>query len=260
MAAATPAAAGLVEGKVALVTGGGLGIGRAAAQIFAREGAAVVICDVDSRAGEDTLASLRQSGSRGSFFRADVSDEAQVASLVRHCTDTFGRLDCALNNAGITGPASPLHHMALEDWSRTLSINLTGVFLCMKHEIPVMQSQGGGAIVNVASGSGVIATPGLAHYCASKHGVLGITKTAAVENARTGIRINAICPGSTDTPALRAAMRQAPQVEKMVMASLPGGRLGRPEEIAEAAVWLCSDRASFVSGESMLIDGGAVAR
>jgi NAD(P)-dependent dehydrogenase (short-subunit alcohol dehydrogenase family) len=150
--------------------------------------------------------------------------------------------------------------VALEDWSRTLSINLTGVFLCMKYEIPVMQSQGGGAIVNVASGSGVIATPGLAHYCASKHDVLEITKTAAVENARTGIRINAICPGSTDTPALRAAMRQSPQIEKMIMASLPGGRLGQPEEVAEAAVWLCSDRASFVSGESMLIDGGTVAR
>jgi NAD(P)-dependent dehydrogenase (short-subunit alcohol dehydrogenase family) len=260
MAAGTTAAAGLVEGKVALVTGGGLGIGRAAARIFAREGAQVVVCDIDAEAGEETLASLCESGGRSSFFRADISDEAQVASLVRHCTDTFGRLDCALNNAGITGPASPLHQMALEDWSRTLAINLTGVFLCMKHEIPAMQSQGGGAIVNVASGSGVIATPGLAHYCASKHGVLGITKTAAVENARTGVRINAICPGSTDTPALRAAMQQSPQVEKMIMASLPGGRLGRAEEIGEAAVWLCSDRASFVSGESMLIDGATIAR
>jgi NAD(P)-dependent dehydrogenase (short-subunit alcohol dehydrogenase family) len=141
-----------------------------------------------------------------------------------------------------------------------IDINLTGVFLCLTHEIRVMQEQGSGSIVNVASGAGVIAVPAMPHYCASKHGVLGLTKTAAVENARLGVRVNAICPGSTDTPLLRATIDASPEIEKLVMKSLPGGRLGLPGEIAEAAVWLCSDRASFVTGESMLVDGGAVAR
>jgi NAD(P)-dependent dehydrogenase (short-subunit alcohol dehydrogenase family) len=153
-----------------------------------------------------------------------------------------------------------LHEIELSDWTRTLAVNLTGVFLCMKHEIPVMQACGGGAIVNTASGAGLIATPGLSAYCASKHAILGITKTAAVENARSGVRVNAICPGSTDTPMLRSAMQTSPEVEKLILASQPGGRLGRAEEVAEAAVWLCSDRASFVSGASMLVDGAAVAR
>jgi NAD(P)-dependent dehydrogenase (short-subunit alcohol dehydrogenase family) len=171
-----------------------------------------------------------------------------------------GRLDCAVNSAGITGAVGPIHEIPLDGWRRTLETNLTGVFLCLKHEIAVMQKQGGGAIVNMSSGAGVIATAGLSPYCATKHGILGLTKTAAVENARTGVRVNALCPGSTDTPMIQATMALSPAVEKMVMSSLPGGRLGRPEEIAQAAVWLCSDRASFVSGESMLVDGAAVAR
>jgi NAD(P)-dependent dehydrogenase (short-subunit alcohol dehydrogenase family) len=139
-------------------------------------------------------------------------------------------------------------------------VNLIGVFLCLKHELPVMQSQGSGAIVNVSSGAGLIGVPGLAPYCASKHAVLGLTKTAALENARTGVRVNAVCPGSTDTPLLRSVMDLDPGVERMVLANQPGGRLGRPEEIAEAIAWLCSDRASFVTGESLLVDGGQVAR
>jgi NAD(P)-dependent dehydrogenase (short-subunit alcohol dehydrogenase family) len=139
-------------------------------------------------------------------------------------------------------------------------VNLSGVFLCMKHELVVMQAQGGGAIVNTASGAGVIATPGMAAYCASKHAILGITKTAAVENAKAGVRVNAVCPGATDTNMLRGSMELSADLEKMILASAPGGRLGKPEEIAEAALWLCSDRASFVSGESMLVDGASVAR
>jgi NAD(P)-dependent dehydrogenase (short-subunit alcohol dehydrogenase family) len=252
--------AGLVEGKVALVTGAAAGIGAAAARAFAREGARVVVCDLDAEKGGAICEAIRSENFEASFFRADVSDESQVSALIQSTVDTYGRLDCALNNAGMTGPMSPLHETELEPWLRTLAVNLTGVFLCMKHEIPVMQRQGAGAIVNMASGSGLIATPGLAAYCASKHGVLGITKTAAVENAGAGVRINAILPGSTDTPALRSAMSLSPQVEKMILKSLPGGRLGKAEEIAEAAVWLCSDRASFVSGESMLVDGATVAR
>ena len=161
---------------------------------------------------------------------------------------------------GITGAGGLVQDLSLESWSATLAINLTSVFLCLKHEIPAMLRQGRGSIVNMASGAGVVAVPGLAHYCASKHGVLGLTKTAAVENARTGVRVNAVCPGATDTPMLRGSMAQSPQIEKMILASTPAGRLGLAEEIAEAVVWLCSDRASFVNGEAMLVDGGAVAR
>ena len=251
---------GLVEGKIALVTGAGAGIGRASALLFAREGAGVLVADIDADGGEQTAVAIRAQGGEAEFFRADVSDEAQVEALIQCCIERFGRLDCALNNAGIGGPAAPLHQIDLADWRRIMDVNLGGVFLCMKHEIPLMQKQGAGAIVNSSSGSGLVATPGMAAYCATKHGILGITKTAAVENARTGVRINAICPGSTDTPMLRASMELAPGVEKMILASMPGGRLGEAAEIAEAAVWLCSDRASFVSGHSMLVDGGSVAR
>ena len=258
--AGTETTRGLVEGKVALVTGAASGIGRAAALLFAREGARVMVSDIDATQGADTAAAIRAAGGQAEFLQADVSDEPQVRQLVARCLERFGRLDCALNNAGISGPMAPLQQIELADWLRTLAINLGGVFLCMKHEIPVMQRQGGGAIVNTASGSGFIATPFMAPYCASKHGVLGLTKTAAVENARSGIRVNAICPGGTDTPMLRASMRQDPAVEKMILASMPGGRLGQAAEVAEAAVWLCSDRAAFVSGESMLVDGGSVAR
>ena len=180
----------------------------------------------------------------------------------RWCATTvaaFGGLDCALNNAGITGAPSPIQDLALAEFERVIALNLVGVFLCMKHEIPAMQARGG-AIVNMASGAGLVPTPALAPYCASKHAVLGLTKTAALENARTGIRVNAICPGSTDTPMLQASMAIDPQVKKMILSSQPGGRLGTPEEIAEAAVWLCCDRASFVTGHSLIVDGGAVAR
>lgn len=252
--------AGLVEGKVALVTGGGSGIGQACARIFVREGADVVVADTDERSGERTVASLCEAGGKASFVRCDVGREEDVEAMIRHVLDTRGRLDCAVNNAGITGATGMLHEISLEGWSRTLTTNLTGVFLCLRHELPVMQRQGGGAIVNMSSGAGLIPTPGLAPYCASKHGVLGLTKTAAVENVRTGVRVNAICPGSVDTPMLQRVMNQSPVIEKLVRNSLPGGRLAAPEEIAEAAVWLCCDRASFVSGESMLVDAGAVAR
>ena len=169
-------------------------------------------------------------------------------------------LECAHNNAGTSGGIGLIQDIEFEAWQRTIAINLTGVFLCMKYEIPALIERGGGAIVNTASGSGIIATPGLSPYCASKHGVLGLTKTAAVENARSGIRVNAVLPGSTDTPMLQKAMEADPSARQMILASQPGGRFGRPEEVAEAAVWLCSDRASFVSGDSMLVDGSTVAR
>ncbi len=251
---------GLVDGKVALVTGGASGIGRASAIAFAREGARVVVCDLNGAEGEETANAIRKDGGEASFVRVDVSDEAQVESLVKRVVEAHGRLDCAHNNAGITGAVGALHEIPLEGWQRTLAVNLTSVFLCMKHEIQAMLKQGGGAIVNTSSGAGVVPTPALSPYCASKHGILGLTKTAALENAKTGVRVNAICPGSIDTPMLRKYMSGNPAIEKMIRAGQPGGRLGSPEEIAEAAVWLCSDRASFVSGESMLVDGAAIGR
>jgi NAD(P)-dependent dehydrogenase (short-subunit alcohol dehydrogenase family) len=252
--------AGLVAGKVALVTGAGSGIGRASALLFAREGAQVVVSDINAEAGLETAREIEKAGGEAAFRESDVSSEEQVAQLIQHCVERFGRLDCAHNNAGITGAMGPLQQIDLADWQQVLNTNLTSVFLCMKYEIPRMVEQGGGTIVNTASGAGLIATPFLSPYCASKHAILGITKTAAVENAQTGVRINAVLPGSTDTPMLRASMEIAPEVEKMIRASAPSGRFGDPKEIAEAAVWLSSDRSSYVSGHSMLVDGAAVAR
>jgi len=250
---------GLLEGKSALVTGAASGIGRATAVAFAREGAQVTLADVDEDAGRSAAEAISRDGGNARFAAADVTSESSVAELVSTTVAAFGRLDCAVNNAGITGALLPLHQLSLDEFERVIGLNLTGVFLAMKYEIPAMQSAGG-AIVNMASGAALVAAPALSAYCASKHGVLGLTKTAAIENARSGIRVNAICPGSTDTPLLRSSMARSPQVEKMILAGQPGGRLGTPDEIAEAAVWLCSDRASFVTGHSMLVDGGAVAR
>jgi NAD(P)-dependent dehydrogenase (short-subunit alcohol dehydrogenase family) len=220
----------------------------------------VLVADVDAEGAEAAAKQIAEAGGEARSYRADVTCEPDVAALVRAAVDAFGRLDCAVNNAGITGGGGLVQDIELAAWQQTLQVNLTSVFLCMKHEIPVMKQQGRGAIVNVASGAGVIAVPGLSPYCASKHGVLGLTKTAAVENARTGVRVNAVCPGSTDTPMLRAAMASSPQLEKMILGSTPAGRLGLAEEVAEAVLWLCSDRASFVNGDAVLVDGGAVAR
>ena len=251
---------GMVQDKVALVTGGGSGIGRKTAELLAREGARVLVCDLDEQGGQETTAAIAESGHEAAFLRVDVCVEEEVEAMVAHCLERFGRLDCAVNNAGIGGPAGGLDAIALSDWNRVLAVNLTGVFLCMKHEIPVLRTAGAGSIVNMSSGAGLIATPGLAAYCASKHGVLGITRTAAIENAQTGVRVNAVCPGSIDTPMLRAGMAANPEVEAMIRASMPIGRLGEAEEVAEAVVWLCSERASLVTGHAMGVDGGALAR
>jgi NAD(P)-dependent dehydrogenase (short-subunit alcohol dehydrogenase family) len=251
---------GLVEGKVALVTGGASGIGRATACLLAREGARVLVGDVDEAGGRATVATVAAAGGAARFARFDVTSEPEVEAAVAEALSAFGRLDCAVNSAGIAGVPGALHDAALADFSRILAVNLVGVFLCMKHEIAAMARQGAGVVVNVASGAGLVAVPGLAAYCASKHGVLGLTRTAAVENARTGVRVNAVCPGSIDTPMLRASIASSPGMEAVWLASQPGGRFGRAEEVAEAAVWLCSDRASFVSGASMLVDAAAVAR
>ena len=251
---------GIVSGQVALVTGAASGIGRATALIFAREGAQVACADRDEVGAVETAERVRKLDGEARAYVVDVASEEQVRGLVERVVADFGRIDCAHNNAGISGVPGTIQDTSLEDWSRVIAINLTGVFLCMKYEIAQMLGQGGGAIVNTSSGAGVIGAPGLGHYTASKHAVLGLTKTAALENARTGIRVNAVCPGSIDTPMLQATIAGSEQVKQMVLRSQPGGELGTPEQIAEAVVWLCSERASFVTGHSMLVDGGSVSR
>jgi NAD(P)-dependent dehydrogenase (short-subunit alcohol dehydrogenase family) len=250
---------GLVDGKVALITGAASGIGRAAALTFAREGALVVAADRDSDGGEITVEAVRSGGGQATFRQCDVTSEDDVRALVAAVVDAHGRLDCAHNNAGITGAMGAVHQLEREAWEHTLTVNLTGIFLCMKHELVQMRAQGSGAIVNTASAAGLVGVPGLSPYCASKHAIIGLTKTAALENAAAGVRVNAVLPGSIDTPMLHGYMSLGPAVEKAIKASQPGGRLGLPEEIAEAVVWLSSDRASFVTGTPMLVDGGAVA-
>jgi NAD(P)-dependent dehydrogenase (short-subunit alcohol dehydrogenase family) len=249
----------MVEGKVVLVTGAASGIGLASAAALAREGALVMLSDVDEQVGKDVAAKIRSEGGETLFRAADVTDEAQVEALVAESVASFGRLDAALNNAGVLGPLGAVADLALDDWRRTLDVNLTGVFLCMKHELRAMRKAGRGAIVNTASAAGVLATPSMAAYTASKHGLLGLTKTAALENARAGVRVNAILPGAVDTPMLDILAR-GPVGEQAIRANQPGGRPGTPEEIAEAVVWLCSDRASFVSGTSLAVDGALVCR
>jgi NAD(P)-dependent dehydrogenase (short-subunit alcohol dehydrogenase family) len=251
---------GLVEGRVALVTGAGSGIGRGSARVFAREGAKVAVSDVDEKLGRETVDLIRSAGGTAAFFACDVSSDDEVAATVKGVVGLWGRLDCAHNNAGITTMGGPLHELTLDAWHRTIAVNLSGVFFCMRHEIPVMLGQGGGAIVNTSSGAGVVAAKGLAHYAASKHGILGLTKTAAQELARSGVRVNAVCPGVVETPTLLGYMQRSPDLAKAIQNSTARGVMGQPEEIGEAVVWLCSERASYVNGEAMLVDGGTVAR
>ena len=249
--------AGLVAGKVALVTGGGSGIGRQACLVFCREGARVVVSDVTVEGGEETLSLIKQAGGEAAFIKADVAQAAEVEALVAKTVEAYGRLDCAYNNAGIAGRTARVADDTEENWERILSINLKGVWLCLKYEIAHMLKQGGGAIVNTASGAGLIGVRRTGAYVASKHGVVGLTKTAALEYAKANIRVNAVCPGPIDTPMLRGASER---VIDAMAAAQPNGRLGQPQEIAEAVVWLCSDAASFVTGHPMPVDGGYVAQ
>lgn len=249
-----------LEGKVALVTGGAKGIGRAAALLFGQAGARVAVADLDMGQGEATAAAIRDMGGEAIFVRADVTVEAEVAAMVATTVAHFGALDCAFNNAGLSGVHTPFHELALADWERILAADLTSVFLCMKHELAHMVAAGRGAIVNTASGAGFMPAPGMPHYTAAKHGVLGLTKVAAKEYAQAGIRVNAICPGVTDTAMMQGFIGDDAELERMMLDTLPFGRMARAEEVARAAVWLCSDAASFVSGDSMLVDGASVCR
>ncbi|MCY3862860.1 MAG: glucose 1-dehydrogenase [bacterium] len=249
-----------MEGKVALVTGGASGIGQEAAVLFARRGAKVAVADRNAEGGAETVARIEAEGGQGQFFAADVTDEDQVAALVASVVSAFGQLDYAFNNAGITHPSRLFHELTLEQWDEMIAVNLTSVFLCMKHEIIQMLAQGGGAIVNTASGAAIIPAPGQPHYTAAKRGVLGLTTYAADELNNKGIRVNAICPGMIDTPMVASWRESSPEMAEAVIQMMPGGRLGLPEEVAEAAVWLCSDEARWVSGDTMLVDGGMLNR
>ena len=253
---------GRFEGKVALLTGAGSGIGKACAAAFAREGAKVVVSDVMAKGGEETARMIRETGGEALFVRCDVSRSTDVDALVEATVRAYGRLDCACNNAGIDGAQAPTAEYPEEIWSRVLSVNLTGVWLCMKHEIPRMLAGGrGGTIVNMSSILGTVGFENASAYVAAKHGVVGLSRTAALEYATRGIRVNAVCPAFIYTPMLeQAGMREGSDRFAAVSALHPVGRMGTPEEVAESVLWLCSDGASFVTGHALLVDGGYVAR
>lgn len=252
--------AGQLNGKVALVTGGSSGIGRATALALAREGAKVVVADVMVEGGQETVRLLTATGGQGLFVKTDVSRAAEVEALIGRAVATYGRLDCAFNNAGVEGAFVTTSEYSEADWDRVVAINLKGVWLCMKYEIAHMLRQGGGAIVNTASGAGLVGVPNLSAYVASKHGVVGLTKTAALEYAKAGIRVNAVCPGVIQTPMVARLTSNRPDLSEALVAAEPMGRTGRPEEVAAAVVWLCSDAASFVTGHALSVDGGYVAQ
>ena len=252
--------AGQLDGKVALITGAGSGIGRASALAFAREGAKVAVADIVVEGGEETVRMVKEAGGEAFFIKVDVSNAADVEAMVNTVVDTYGRIDCAYNNAGIEGRLASTDEYPEDVFDKVIDINLTGVWLCMKYELPHMLKQGGGAIVNTASGAGLIGVAGMSAYVASKHGVVGLTKTAALEYAKSGIRVNAVCPGLIQTPMVERITADQPQLGEALVAAEPVGRTGKPEEIAESVVWMCSDAASFVTGHAMSVDGGYVAQ
>jgi NAD(P)-dependent dehydrogenase (short-subunit alcohol dehydrogenase family) len=252
--------AGKLEGRVGIVTGGASGIGRATALTLAREGATVVVSDIQEEGGEETVGLIKQSRGDARFIKADVGNRDSVEALVEQTVKTYGRLDWAFNNAGISGPIAPTAEYTDEAWDQVINIDLTGVFYCMRAELRHMQKQGRGAIVNTASIAGLVAIRNITAYLAAKHGVIGITKGAALEYAEAGIRVNAVCPGYIDTPIMAPLAKAVPEWLDLAVKEEPIGRLGQPQEIGEAVAWLCSDAASFVTGLAMPVDGGVIAR
>lgn len=246
------------DGRVAVVTGGGSGIGRATCLAFAERGARVAVADVSTGGGRDTITEVRAAGGEAEFFEVDVTDEDQVAQMVRDIVDRFGSLDLAYNNAGVEGQRVRLHETSTDHWRRIMSINVDGIFFCMKYELAQMLVQGGGAIVNASSTFGLAGGAG-GPYPASKHAVVGLTKSVALDYAEDGIRVNSIHPGAIETPMIER-LRADPILGDALETMHPMGRMGRPEEIAAAVVWLCSDEASFVTGHTLVVDGGNLAR
>ena len=249
-----------MEGKVALVTGAATGIGRASALALARAGAAVCVTDINGEGAEETARQIMDAGGKAIAATCDVTDAEHVRAMVAAAAKAFGSLDAAVNNAGIAGSFDDRLHEADDAmFERVLAVNLRGVWHCMKAELAQMLSTGGGSIVNIASVAGLIGAPKAAAYSASKHAVVGLTKSAAVDYAKLGIRINAICPAYTDTAMVQSAIAGNPLMAQIMQRAIPMGRLGQPSEIAEAVVWLCSDASSFVTGHSLVLDGGLVA-
>ncbi|MGO4816886.1 SDR family oxidoreductase [Flavobacterium sp. W22_SRS_FP1] len=246
------------KNKVAIVTGGSSGIGRATALAFAKKGAKVVV--VDWKENTETIDLIKKSGGEALFIKCDVSKSSEVKVMVEKTLATFGRLDYAFNNAGIEGDSAPVQDCSEENWDKTIGVNLKGVWLCMKHEIPEMIKQGKGVIVNCSSVAGLVGFSGLPAYVASKHGVIGLTKTSALECAKLGVRVNAVCPGVIQTPMIDRLTGNDKEAIEQFTNLEPVGRFGQAEEIANAVIWMCSDGASFVTGHAMAVDGGFVAQ
>jgi NAD(P)-dependent dehydrogenase (short-subunit alcohol dehydrogenase family) len=246
------------DNKVALITGGSFGIGKATALAFAKKGAKVVIADWVEN--QETLDLIKKSGGEAIFVKCDVSNGKEVKALIQKTIASFGRLDYAFNNAGIEGNSAPVHECSEENWDKTIGINLKGIWLCMKYEIPEMLKQGKGVIINCSSVAGLVGFQGLPAYVASKHGVIGLTKTAALECATLGIRVNAICPGVIQTPMIDRLTGKKKESIEQFTALEPMGRFGLADEIANTVIWLCSEEASFVTGVAMPVDGGFVAQ
>jgi len=252
--------AGLLAGKVAIITGAASGIGRAASLVFAREGARVVVADVSEEGGSQTVRLILEQGGTAEFAMCDVAKAADADALIAAAVRHYGRIDCAFNNAGIAGTQTRTADYSEDEWDRIMAVNLKGVWLCMRAEIRQFLAQRSpGAIVNTASAAGLVASHSMPAYTAAKHGVVGLTKCAAVEYAKQGIRVNDVCPGVVDTPLVEGMVAGKPKLAERLDQVEPVGRKARPQEIAEAVVWLCSDAASFVTGASMSVDGGLTA-
>jgi NAD(P)-dependent dehydrogenase (short-subunit alcohol dehydrogenase family) len=248
-----------LDGKVGLVTGAGRGLGRACCEVVAREGGKVVVADIDVQGGQETVRLVEAAGGEAKFVRTDVSQSTEVQAMVRATLDAYGRLDFAVNNAMIPPPFVPLADLTEEDWDRTMAVNLKGVFLCMKYELQAMLKQGSGSIVNIGSGNEHAAAPGISAYAAAKRGLLGLTAVAAIDYGEYNIRVNAVGPGTMVTPSMRKALDENPKHRAFLESLAPIKRFSDPREVAEAVIWLCSDKASFVVGHTLVADGGACA-
>jgi len=247
------------KGKVAVVTGASSGIGKSVSELYARQGATVVLSDINQELGEKTTDGIRKAGGEATFVRADVSEPSDCEDMVKATLDKYGRLDFACNNAGIGGDQEPTADYSIEAWEKTIAVNLSGVFYCMKYEIPAMLKSGSGSIINMASILGRVGFSGAVGYVAAKHGVLGLTKNAAMEYASQGIRVNVVGPGFISTPLIQD-LENNPEINSMLISLHPIGRLGKPEEVAELVIWLSSAYASFVTGAYIPVDGGYLTR